>query len=268
MQEEMKSLHENHTYDLVELLKGKRALKNKWVFICKIEPNRLQPRYKARLVVNGFSQKKGIDFEEIFSPVVKISSIKVVLGLAANMNLEIEQLDVKMAFLYGDLEEEIYMEQLEGFPTKGNEHLVCQLKKSLYGLKQAPRQWYKKFDSFMVEHGYDKTTSDHCVFVKKFSDGEFIILLVYVDDMLIVGRDISKIDKLKEELSKSFAMKDLGPARKILGMKISHKRKNARLWLSQESYIDKVLDKFNMSKAKPVSTPLAFEAKFKAKSYK
>jgi len=128
------------------------------------------------------------------------------------------------------------------------------LKKSLYGLKQAPRQWYKKFDSFMVEHGYDKTTSDHCVFVKKFSDGEFIILLLYVNDMLIAGRDTSKIDRLKEELSKSFAMKDLGPARQILGMKISRDRKNGRLWLSQESYIEKVLDRFNMSNAKPVSS--------------
>jgi hypothetical protein len=265
MQEDMKSLHENHTYELVELLKGKRALKNKWVFRCKIEPNRSQPQYKARLVVNGFSQKKGIDFEEIFSPVVKMSSIKVVLDLAANINLEIEQLDVKTAFLHGDLEEEIYMEQPEGFTTRGKEHLVCQLKKSLYGLKQAPRQWYKKFDSFMVEHEYDKTTSDHCVFVKKFSDGEFIILLLYVDDMLIVGRDTRKIDRLKEEFSKSFAMKDLGPARQILGMKISRDRKNGRLWLSQESYIEKVLDKFNMSNAKPASSPLAGHLKLSSK---
>jgi transposase InsO family protein len=265
MQDEMKSLHENHTYDLVKLPKGKRALKNKWVFRCKIEPNRSQPRYKARLVVKGFSQKKGIDFDEIFSPVVKMSSIRVVLSLAAKMNLEIEQLDVKTAFLHGDLEEEIYMEQPEGFSAKGKEHLVCRLKKSLYGLKQAPRLWYKKFDSFMVDHGYDRTTSDHCVFVKKFSDGEFIILLLYVDDMLIVGRDTSKIDKLKKELSKSFSMKDLGSAKQILGMKISRDRKSEKLWLSQESYIEKVLDRFNMSKAKPVSSTLAGHLKLSSK---
>jgi hypothetical protein len=154
-----------------------------------------------------------------------MSSIRFVLRLAANMNLEIEQLNVKIAFLHGDLEEEIHMEQPDGFRIKGKEYLVCQLKKSLYGLKQASRQWYKKFDSFMVEHGYDRTTSDHCVFVKKFSNGEFIILLLYVNDILIVGRDTSKIDRLKEELSKFFAMKDLGPARKILGMKISWDRK-------------------------------------------
>ena len=160
-----------------------------------------------------FSQKKGIDFEEIFSPIVKMSSIRVVLGLAARLNLEVEQLDVKTAFLHGDLKEEIYMEQPESFKVKGKENLACKLKKSLYGLKQAPRQWYKKFDSFMMSQGYDRTTSDHCVFMKKFSDDDFIILLLYVDDMLIVGHDVGKIEKLKRELSKSFAMKDLGSVR-------------------------------------------------------
>nr|CAN64805.1 hypothetical protein VITISV_028195 [Vitis vinifera] len=179
--------------------------------------------------------------------VVKMSSIQVVLGLAASMNLKIEQLDVKTVFLHG------------------KEHLVCQLKKSLYGLKQAPRQWYKKFDSFMVEHGYDKTAFDHCMFVKKFSDGEFIILLLYMDDMLIVGRDTCKINKLKKELSKSFEMKDLGPTSQILGIKISRDKKNGKLWQSQESYIKKVLDKFNMDKAKPVSSLLGSHLKLSSK---
>ena len=257
MNDEMKSLQDNHTYDLVKLPKGKRALKNKWVYRLKTEEHCSQPRYKARLVVKGFNQKKGIDFEEIFSPVVKMSSIRVVLGIAASLDLEIEQLDVKTAFLHGDLEEEIYMEQPEGFGVKGKENLVCKLKKSLYGLKQAPRLWYKKFDSFMLNHGYNRTNTDHCVFVKKFSDGDFVILLLYVDDMLIVGQDTNKIEKLKKELSKSFAMKDLGPAKQILGMKITRDRASKRLWLSQEKYIEKVLERFNMAKSKPVNTPLA-----------
>ncbi|CAL2247665.1 unnamed protein product [Prunus armeniaca] len=113
------------------------------------------------------------------------------------------------------------MEQLEGFKIKGKEYLVCRLKKSLYGLKQAPRQWYKKFDSFMTEHKYRRTTLDHCVFVKRFDDGEFIILLLYVDDMLIVGQNSDKISKLKKEMNKSFAIKDLGPAKQMLDMSIS-----------------------------------------------
>ncbi|GKV14795.1 hypothetical protein SLEP1_g25613 [Rubroshorea leprosula] len=147
--------------ELVELPKGRKTLKNKWVFKLKKDGDKIV-RYKARLVVKSFSQKKGIDFDEIFSPMVKMSSIRVVLGLAASMNLELEQLDVKTAFLHGDLHEEIYMDQPEGFEEQGKEHMVCKLKKSLYGLKQAPRQW------------------------------------------------------LKEELSKSFDMKDLGPAKQIL----------------------------------------------------
>ncbi|KAG5549867.1 hypothetical protein RHGRI_014986 [Rhododendron griersonianum] len=263
MEDEMKSLLENRTYDLVKLPKGKKALKNKWVYRLKHDGENL--RYKARLVVKGFGQKKGIDFDEIFSPVVKMSSIRVVLGMAASLNLEVEQLDVKTAFLHGDLEEEIYMEQPEGFKEKGKENLVCKLKKSLYGLKQAPRQWYKKFDSFMVDHGYSRTTSDHCVFVKKFPDGNFIILLLYVDDMLIVGQDSMKINELKLELSKSFAMKNLGPAKQILGMKITRDRKKGLIWLSQESYVEKILERFNMSKAKPVSCPLANHFKLSSK---
>ena len=261
MHEEMKALHKNNTYELMRLPKGKRALKNKWVLKRKSKPNKSQPRYKARLVMKDFSQKKVIDFEEIFSPVVKMYSMRVMLGLATSMNLEIEQLDVKTIFLHGDLEKEIYMEQPEGFTIKSKEHLVCRLKKSLYGLKQTLRQWYKKFDSFMVKHGYDRTAFDHCVFVKKFSYGEFIILLLYVDDMLIVSHNTSKIDKLKNELSKSFEMKDLGLASQILSIKISRDRTNGKLWLSQESYIEKVLDKFNMGKAKPVSSPLGSHLK-------
>ena len=140
MQEEIKSLHENKTYDLVQLPKGKRPLRNKWVYRLKTDENTLQPRYKAKLVVKGFSQKKGVDFEEIFSLVVKMSSIRVVLSITVRLNLEFEQMDVKTAFLHGDLKEEIYMEQPERFKIKGKENLVGRLKKSLYGLKQAPRQ--------------------------------------------------------------------------------------------------------------------------------
>ena len=139
MQEEVRSLLENHTYDLVKLPQGKKALRNQWVYRLKTENIGSQLRYMAQLVVKGFNQKKGIDFEEIFSPMVKMSSICVALGLAARLNLEVEQLEVKTSFLHCDLEEEIYMQQPERFEVKGKENLVCKLKKSLYGLKQAPR---------------------------------------------------------------------------------------------------------------------------------
>jgi len=199
------------------------------VYKLKTEENSLQPRYNARLVVKGFHQKNGIDFKEIFSPVVKMSSIQVVLGLAVSLNLEIEQLDVKTAFLHGNLEEEIYMEQSEVFEVKGKEHIVCKLRKSLYGFKQVSRQWYMKYESFMEEHGYGKTNFDSCVFMKRFSVNDFLILLFYVDDMLIGGHDAKKIKSLKNELNKVFAMKDLGSAKQILGMRITRDRKNKKL---------------------------------------
>ncbi|KAL6323545.1 hypothetical protein AAG906_039125 [Vitis piasezkii] len=264
MQDEMESLHENHSFELVKLPKRKRALKNRWVYRVKQEEHTSQLSYKARLVVKGFNQKKGIDFDEIFSPVVKMSSIRVVLGLAASLDLEIQQMDVKIAFLHGDLDKEIYMEQPEGFVLKGKEDYVCKLKKSLYGLKQAPRQWYKKFESVMGEQGYRKTTSDHCVFVQKFSDDDFVILLLYVDDILIVV-NVSRIDNLKKQLGKSFAMKDLGPVKRILGIRIERDRASKKLCMLQEQYIEKVLARFNMSKAKVVSSPLASHFKLSSR---
>ncbi|GJR21154.1 putative RNA-directed DNA polymerase [Tanacetum coccineum] len=202
MQDEMKSLYENNTFELTKLPKGKRALKNKWVYKLKTEEYTPRPRYKARLVVKGFSQKKGIDFDEIFSPVVK-----------------------------------------------GKEDYVCRLQKSLYGLKQAPRQWYKKFESVIGKQGFRKTFSDHCVFFQRFGDDDFIILLLYVDDMLIVGKNIGRIAQLKQDLSKSFAMKDLGPAKQILGIRIFRDRGAKKLHISQEQYMRRCTQ-VQMDKAK------------------
>ena len=140
MEDEMKSLYDNQIFELVKLPKGKRVLKNRWIYRLKQEESFSTPRYTTRLVVKGFSQKNGVDFEEIFLSVVKMSSIQTMLGVAVSLDLEIEQMDVKTAFLHGDLNEEIYMEQSEGFWVKGKEDYVCKLKKSLYGLKQALRQ--------------------------------------------------------------------------------------------------------------------------------
>ena len=143
----------------------------------------------------------------------------------------------------------------EGFIAQGQENLVCKLKKSLYGLKQAPRQWYKKFDSFMHIIGFKRCEADHCCYVKSF-DNSYLILLLYVDDMLIAGSSIEEINNLKKQLSKQFAMKDLGAAKQILGMRIIRDKANGTLKFSQSEYVKKVLSKFNMNEAKLVSTPL------------
>ena len=143
-------------------------------------------------------------------------------------------------FLHGKLEEEIYMQQPGGFEERGKENLVCRLNKSLYGLKQAPRCWYKRFDSFILSLGYNGFNSDPCAYYKRFGDGDFIILLLYVDDMLVTGPNNDCIKELKAQLAREFEMKDLGPANKILGMQIYRDRNNRKIWLSQKNYLKKI----------------------------
>ena len=160
-------------------------------------------------MAKGYSQKECVDFNEVFSPVVKHSSIRVLLAIVSRLDFELKQLDVKTTFLHGELEEQIYMHQPEGFAISGKEDHVCLLKKSLYGLKQSPRQWYKRFDTFMLSQDYSRSEHDSCVYFRKLSDGSFIYLLLYVDDMLIAAKNMSKINRLKKQLSGEFEMKDL-----------------------------------------------------------
>jgi transposase InsO family protein len=264
MQEEMQSLEKNGTWDVVRLPKQKKSVRCKWIFKRKegLSPSE-PPRFKARLVAKGFSQIPGVDYNDVFSPVVKHSSIRTFFGIVAMRDLELEQLDVKTAFLHGELEEEIYMDQPEGFIVPGKEDHVCKLKRSLYGLKQSPRQWYKRFDSFMLSHGFKRSEFDSCVYIK-FVDGSPIYLLLYVDDMLIAAKSKKEITTLKAQLSSEFEMKDLGAAKKILGMEITRDRNSGLLFLSQQSYIKKVLHRFNMHDAKSVSTPIAPHFKLSA----
>ncbi|KAG8473612.1 hypothetical protein CXB51_036051 [Gossypium anomalum] len=254
----MESLHKNKTWDLVKLPKGKKTVHCKWVFEKKEGTTGAEePRYKARLVAKGYSQIPGVDFTDVFSPVVKHSSIRALLGIVAMHDLELEQLDVKTVFLHGELEEDIYMQQPEGFIVSEKENYVYLLKKSLYSLKQSPRQWYKRFDSFMTSHDFKRNSFESCVYFKKNSDGSFVYLLLYADDMLIAAKDKGKIRKVKDQLSEEFEMKDLGPTKKILGIEILRDRKSSKLYLSQKGYIEKVLCRFNIQSAKPVSTHLA-----------
>ena len=198
----MESLEKNGTWDLVKLPKDKKHVHCKWIFKRKEAMSPSEPaRYKARLVAKSYSQISDIDFNDVFSPVVKHSSIRTLLSIVAMRDYELEQLDVKTAFLHGELEEDIYMDQPEGFVVPRKENLVCRLKKSLFGLKQSPRQWYKRFDSFMLSHGFKRSDYDSCVYLKTVNDSA-IYLLLYVDDMLIVAKDKSEIAKIKAQLNK------------------------------------------------------------------
>jgi hypothetical protein len=213
----------------VELPKGAKTIGCKWIFkkkerILGVEDG----RFKARLVAKGYSLREGMDFNEIFSRVVKLISIRVLLAMVALFDLELEQLDVKIAFLHGELEETISMHRPEGFIVDN----VCQLRRSLYGLKQSPRQWYKRFDSFMVGHDYTRSSHDSCVYYRQLSDGSFVYLLFYVDDMLITAKSMLEIKRLKSLLSDEFEMMDLGAAKKIIGMEFHRDRKAKKLYLS------------------------------------
>ncbi|RVW38700.1 Retrovirus-related Pol polyprotein from transposon TNT 1-94 [Vitis vinifera] len=263
MDDEMASLRKNQTWELVPLPERVKPVDCKWLFkikdgISEDEP----PKYKSRLVAKGFSQKEGIDYNEVFSPVVKHKSIRVLLAMVSVFDLELDQLDVKTAFLHGNLEEEIYMKQPEGFVDSEKSDHVCFLKKSLYGLKQSPRQWYKRFDAFMVSHEFMRNQYDSCVYFKTLPDSSFIYLLLYVDDMLIAAKNRAEINKLKQLLSSEFEMKDLGAAKKILGMEIWRDRDAGLLYVSQQKYIEKLMQAFHMDHSKPVSTPLAQHFKF------
>ncbi|KAH9752632.1 hypothetical protein KPL71_014771 [Citrus sinensis] len=245
-----------------EALRGserKKAIGNKWVYTKKKGSLKQSiPRYKARLVAKGFAQKEGIEYNEVFSPVVKYTSIRILLTLLAEYELELAQLDVKTTFLHGDLVEEIYMIQPCGFKVAGKENHVCRLIKSLYGLKQSPRQWYKRFDQFIQGQKFTRSEHDHCVYFRRLLDKAFIYLLLYVNDMLISSKNRDEIERLKKQLASEFKMKDLGDAQRILGMEIRRDKKNGSVWLTQKSYLKKVLKRLGMDdKTKPVCTSLA-----------
>ncbi|KAH9680700.1 hypothetical protein KPL71_026653 [Citrus sinensis] len=258
MNEEIISLKKNNTWTLVKKPQDKKLVGCKWIY--KIKEGTADgelPRHKARLVAKGFTQKHGVDFNEVFSPVVKYSSIRVLLAITAFNDLELDQMDVKTAFLHGSLEEEILMEQPEGFVEEGTEDMICLLKKSLYGLKQSPRQWYLRFDEFMISHEFCRSQYDSCVYFKTLPSGDGLDLLLYVDDMLIVCKRREELEKLKIELSSVFEIKDLGAAARILGMQIVRNRSSRTLFLTQALYVKRVLNKFKMSHAKHVSVPLS-----------
>ena len=251
----MNSMKSNGVWDLVELPNRARAIGCKWIFKTKRDSLGNIERYKARLVAKGFTQKEGIDYTETFSPVSKKDSLRIILALVAHFDLELEQMDVKTAFLNGDLEEEVYMKQPEGFSSSDGEHLVCKLKKSIYGLKQASRQWYFKFHGVISSFGFVENPMDQCIY-QKVSGSKICFLVLYVDDILLATNDKGMLHEVKQFISKNFDMKDMGEASYVIGIKIHRDRPRGVLGLSQETYINKVLERFRMKDCSPSVAPI------------
>lgn len=253
MQEEYEAQMRNGTWTLTDLPAGRKAIRSKWVYKTKLDAEGRPARHKARLVIKGYSQRKGVDYEETYSPVVRHSSLRYLFAIAARLNLDIDQMDAVTAFLQGELSEEIYMEQPAYFQDTQNRTKVCRLNKALYGLKQSSRVWNHKLDSALKKFGLISTDYDPYVYYK-IVNNKVLFVAIYVDDVLIFTNCRQWRKKLKDDLAKEFLMKDIGPAKHVLGMRIT--RSQGKISIDQEAYVESILDRFGMSKSNPVATPL------------
>eukprot|EP00253_Pinus_taeda_P035126 PITA_35126 len=252
MDEEINAIERNKTWDLVELPKGKEVIGVKWVYKTKSNNEGKIERQKARLVVKGYKQQYGRDYDETFVPVERMETVRTVLSIAAQHKWKIYQMDVKSAFLNGVLKEEVYIEQPLGYEKKGQEHKVCRLKKALYGLKQAPRAWYSRIDSYLLENEFDKCEGEPTVYIKE-KDGKIFIVVLYVDDVIFSSNDDYLIKNFKSVMKEEFEMTDMGLLRYFLGIEVD-KNENG-IFISQARYVNEVLGKFNMQECKAAITP-------------
>lgn len=252
IQEEMEALLKNNTWNLVQLPNGKKTVGCKWVFSVKYKVDGSVERYKARLVAKGYTQTYGVDYQETFSPVAKLNTIRVLLSLAANLDWPLHQFDVKNAFLHGDLEEEVYMDIPPGYTVPSGDRTVCRLQRALYGLKQSPRAWFGRFSMAMKKYGFQQSNSDHTLFLKH-QKGKVTVLIIYVDDMIITGDDTEEITKIQRQLGTEFEMKNLGGLKYFLGIEVA--RSNEGIFISQRKYVLDLLFEVGMLDCKPVDTP-------------
>lgn len=253
MKEEFDSLQANQTWKLVDLPPGKTPIKCKWVYKTKRDTHGKVVRHKARLVAKGYTQIEGVDYHETFSPVVRFTTIRYLMAVAAKFNLNIRQLDVVTAFLHGTLEEEIFMTQPEGF-SDGSKR-VCKLTKSIYGLKQSSRVWNTTLNKVLLDFGLKRSSTDQCVYY--FVKGNRIfIVAVYVDDIIIFSNNNEMETKLTKVLFDEFKMKDMGEISSVLGIRVTRDRKSGTISLDQANYIVDLLSRFNMSKCNALATPM------------
>jgi hypothetical protein len=251
MQAEFDALQVNGTWTLVPRPPHANVISGKWLFKNKLNPNGTLERRKARWVVRGFSQHPGMDFHQTFSPVVKPATIRMVLHLAATRRWPVHQLDVKNAFLHGDLVEHVYYHQLTGFIDSSRPDHVCLLIKSLYRLKQAPRVWFQRLSTHLRGMGFAATGSDSSLFI--YSHGaQAAYLLVCVDDIILTASTPSLLHDIINKLRQAFAIKDLGALHFFLSVQV--RRDDDGFLLNQSQYTKDILERAGMANCKPAST--------------
>jgi len=251
MAEEIAALERTGTWDLVPIPAHVHPITCKWVYKVKTRSDGSLECYKARLVARGFQQEHGRDYDETFAPVAHMTTVCTLLAVASVREWSISQLDVKNAFLNGELSEEVYMQPPPRYSV--SEGMICRLRRSLYGLKQAPRAWFQRFASVVTAAVFSASTHDLALFVHTSSRGRTLLLL-YVDDMIITGDDSEYIAFVKACLSEQFLMSDLGPLRYFLGIEVSSTPHG--FYLSQEKYIQDLLDRASLTDHRTVKTPM------------
>uniref|UniRef100_A0A251UJX2 Putative ribonuclease H-like domain-containing protein n=1 Tax=Helianthus annuus TaxID=4232 RepID=A0A251UJX2_HELAN len=258
MDREIQSILKNGTWDIVDPPKGQKPIGVKWIYKTKYDEHGNVSKHKARLVAKGYNQKYGIDYQDVFAHVIRFDTIRLVLALVAQHGWHLHQMDVKMAFLNGNLKEQVYIDQPEGYVKKGEERKVCHLKKALYGLKQAPRAWYIRIDEYFRSHGFKKCIYEHTLFTK-ISKHSRIIICLYVDDLILASDSLNMIEELKESMKCEFEMTDLGNLHYFLGMEVNYD--NGNIMPSQQKYARNLLEKFKMENCHALSTPMEYGLK-------
>jgi hypothetical protein len=253
MMDEMASIEENKTWSLTTLPAGKRAIGLKWVYKLKKNSADEVIKHKARLVAKGYVQRAGVDFDEVFALVTRLDSVRLLLAIAAHSGWEVHHLDVKSAFLNGELEEEVYVTQPPGFERAGEEEKVLRLSKALYGLRQAPRAWNAKLDDTLLTLGFQRSPSDHAVYMQH-EGNEKLLLGVYVDDLMVTGTSVEAIMHFKDQMQSMFAMSDLGLLSFYLGIEVQ--QSSHSITLKQAAYAAKLVEKAGLSDCNPVHIPM------------
>lgn len=258
MDKEMNSIKSREVWKLVPpsmVPRGRNIIGCRQVCHIKRDASGHEVEHKVRLVAQGFTQVAGMDYTDTFAPVAHMESMRTILHIGAQRNWLLRQFDMKTAFLYGELEEEIYMRQPKGYEEKGKEDHIALLQKGLYGLKQGGRQWNKKLHAAMTGFSYQRITVDHCMYTRTTDKGTSIVA-IHVDDMLASASSEQEMDALKKDLQSLFEIKDLGDVHWLLGVAITRDQQSHTVTLSQAAYVDTIVSRFKMEKAYPVSTPL------------